>query len=424
MTFSAAPLPEDLDLAGLLEALFRRLRAVCPDCAAEVPDGDEVGLARRIVAAVADPASSTGLAPDQLSEVEAAVGELVASEDPDALLAGDPRFESPLVARLLIRRARTLAGSRSRDGVRVASLAIRSAERVSSYLWGRDYARTTLLQARCSRVEALRAAGRLEEAHREVEHLLDSLEPDVLPRLRGDLHLLAGQVRLDQGELGDAAGLLFVAREVYEASRDAPRLGRTVLRLAEVYRETGQIDLAVDSARRATELLDPAEEPQAHASARHNLAIYLCDAGRPFDARAELEASRSVKGFVPPRATHLRSRWIEGRIHEQVGDWETAERLYREVQRHFAQGNLPIDASLASIDLAWLLVERKRYPEAFAVSSWLGIHFRRHDFPLPVLTALLGFREALRASPLDPEELFAHLATLRALLRRSSSLGP
>lgn len=107
MSSSAASLPEDLDLEVLLTELLRRLRNVCPDCSStEIPDCDELELARRILAAVTDPASSTGLAGDQLYQAETAVDELLSSPDPQPLVEHDPRFESPLVARLLVRRSR------------------------------------------------------------------------------------------------------------------------------------------------------------------------------------------------------------------------------------------------------------------------------------------------------------------------------
>ena len=422
MTLPAA-LPEDPDLGDLLTGLFRRLRETWPGCADPTEAlslYDEAELARRILAAVADPSSAAGLDPDPAYAAETTVSTLLAADDPDELLDHNPRVENPLVARLLIRRARAHTSTGSRHAVRIATFAVRASERINRYTWGHDYVRTTRLQARCTRVDALRAARRLDDAQEEAAQLLESLDPALPPRLRGDLRLLAGQVRRDRGEHAEAAALLFAARDIYEAASDGPRLGRALLLLADVYREHGQTDLAVDAARRAASLLDPETDRAAHASARHNLAIYLCDTGRPVEARAELEASRRVRGVATGRGERLRSLWIEARIHEQLGDAATAERLYREAQEGLLAACLPLDAGRAGLDLAWLLVEDGRHAEAFEVSTWLGILFRRHEAPPAALTALLAFREAAQADSVEAEDLLDCLAILRAVLRRAS----
>ena len=239
-------------------------------------------------------------------------------------------------------------------------------------------------------------------------------------RLRGDIHLLAGQLRRDQGDLEGAAALLFVARDTYESAGDEPRLARTLLELAEAYHDHGQIDLAVDTARRATTLLDPGRDRDALLAARHNLAIYLCDAGHPMEARAELALSRDLQSLAPPPEVTLNSTWVEARILEQLGETEAAERLYREVKLGFLDAHLPTQAVLASLDLAFLLIEHQGYDQAHSEAAWIGLLLRVRRFPRPTFTALLAFREALETSPPAPERALRSLTSLRAELRRSS----
>lgn len=419
MSAEAASRLEHLGLGELLEELVGRVRAAWPGWVGELPECGELELARRVVAAVAADEGSE-LVPDPLYVAEKAVAALGSTDDPSRLVHEDSRFESPLAARLLIRRARARASRQARDAIETATLAVRAAERVSRHVWGREHSRAMVLRARCVRVEALRTAGRLEEAWSEARELLEGAEPGLPPRLRGDLFLLAGQVRRDQGKSREAAALLFSAREVYESAEDEPRLGRTLLQLAEVYREHGQVDLAVEAARRAVSLLDPARDREAYVAARHNLAIYLCDLGRPVEARVELEASRMARGEGPQSEVRLGSLWVEGRIHELIGDSETAERLYREAWEGFEDLERPGQAALVSLDLAWILAEQRRYRECLRVATWLGLLCREHEVPAEVVAALVAFREAVAVARPDGAQVFGSLAELRTLVRRAS----
>ncbi len=413
-----AGLSEDLDLAGLLSELFQRLREVCPDCAVEIPEGDETELARRILSAVgrAESGDPTPAAP--LPQAEEAAAALLDAEDPHALLVRDPRFASPLPTRLLVQRARELSRSKRAEAVRVASLAVRAADLVDPLLWGRSYTRETLLQARLAHAEALRAAGQVEDADRAVTEILGAVDPQVAARLRGDVHLLAGRLCRDSSDLRGAAAHLFKARDLYESVGDDARLGRSLLQLAEVYREHDQVDLAVETARQAVRRLEAVADPEAQLCARHNLAGYLVAAGRLVEARAELEGARALHGATPSPSVRLAGLWIEGRILEQLGDLAGAEGIYREVRDSFLDAGIALESALVALDLATVLVISGRYSEARDVATWLGLVIARHALSRPAHAATLLFREALGAEDPASEEILRHLVTVRAELGR------
>ncbi len=230
---------------------------------------------------------------------------------------------------------------------------------------------------------AVRATGETREAGRVVAALLGSVDSRVAPRLRGDVHLLAGRLRRGDADLQGAARHFFEARGLYESAGDDARLGRALLQLAEVYREHDQVDLAVETAR-----------------------------------RAELEGARALHGKAPSPAVRLGALRIEGRILEQVGDLAGAERLYRRVRDAFLDAGIVLESALVALDLATVLVIGGRYSEARHVGTWLGLVIARHGLSRSAHAAALLFREAVGVGRPAPEEALRHLAAVRAELRR------
>jgi tetratricopeptide (TPR) repeat protein len=272
------------------------------------------------------------------------------------------------------------------------------------------------LEARMCRVEALLALGEIPEAAREAPVLLAEADLRFGARLRGDLHILAAHVRRRLGDLEGTASLLMAARGLYEAIGDGSRLGRALLLLGEVYRDHGQVDLAVDAARRAVGCFEGEGDREAERCARHNLAIYLCDAGRPGEAWEELVRSRELLGEGVEGAVLLSSRWVEGRIREELGEVEAAEGLYRRVRRGFLERGVVREAVRVSLDLAGLWVETGRAEEAEEVATWLEAVSRGEPGLKAVAVEAVGLREAIRER--EPVVgLLRRLARLGSLLQ-------
>lgn len=350
-----------------------------------------------------------------LSLAQRAVRDLVAAERPEALVRRDRRFESPLPARLLIRRARAAAPVDPREALRVADLAVYVAGRVDRWVWGSEAVTAVRCEARAVRVEALLHFGELGTAAAEARELVAAADERIGARLRGDLHLLAAHVARRCGEIEEAAGLLLAARGLYEILGDGSRLGRALLQLGEVYREHGQVDLAVDATRRAVGCFEAEEDWEAEGCARHNLAIYLCDVGRPGEARAELERSRRLWGEDVRARVRATSRWVEGRIHEEIGDVSTAERLYRRARKELLELGAVCEAVRVGLDLVGLWVETERYPEAERWVRWLEVLLREEPDLAELQVELAGLREAV-AGEETPVELLRRLGRIRKLL--------
>lgn len=341
--------------------------------------------------------------------------DLLTAERPEELFRRDPRFESPLPARLLVRRARAAGSVDALEALRTAELAVCVAGRVDPAVWGAEAVTAVRCEARAARVEALLHLGDLGTASGEVRELLAEADERLGARLRGDLHLLGALVARRCGEIEDAAGLLMVARDLYDRLGDEPRLGRALLQLGEVYREHGQVDLAVESARRAAACFERREDRESERYARHNLAIYLCDAGRPFEARAELERSRMLWGEEVEPHVRASSRWVEGRIHEEIGDVARAEGLYRRVRKELLELGAVGEAVRVGLDLVGLWVENERCAEAERGVRWLEVLLGREPELVEVRVELVALRDGLGGGE-TPGELLRRLGRVRRLL--------
>ncbi len=262
--------------------------------------------------------------------------------------------------------------------------------------WGAEAVTAVRCEARAARVEALLHLGDFSGASGEARELLAEADERLGARLRGDLHLLGALVARRCGEIEEAAGRLMTARGFYERLGDEARLGRALLQLAEVYREHGQVDLAVESTRRAGGCFEQAGDRGSERYARHNLAIYLCDAGRPFEARAELERSRMLWDEEVDPHVRASSRWVEGRIHEEIGDVSRAEGLYRRVRKELLELGAVGEAVRVGLDLVGLWVENERYADAERGARWLEVLLGYESDLAEVRVELVGLRDGLR----------------------------
>jgi tetratricopeptide (TPR) repeat protein len=297
----------------------------------------------------------------------------------------------------------------------VADLAVSIAARVDPGVWGPEAVVAVRCEALASRVEALLHVGELRTAAGEARELVTEADERIGARLRGDVHLIAAHVARRCGEIEEAAALLMAARGFYEAIGDGSRLGRALLRLGEVYREHGQVDLAVSATRGAVGCFEDGGDREAERCARHNLAIFLCDEGRPLEARAELERSRMLRGEdVGPRVRAI-SRWVEGRIHEEIGDVSRAEGLYRRVRKELLQLGAVAEAVRVGLDLVGLWVETERQAEAERGVWWLEVLWGEEPDLAEVRVELVGLRDAV-AEGGTPGELLRRLGRIRKLL--------
>jgi hypothetical protein len=126
--------------------------------------------------------------------------------------------------------------------------------------------------------------------------------------------------------------------------------------------------------------------------------------------------SRELLGEELKGAVLLSSRWVEGRIREELGDVDATGGVYRRVRKGFLElGNMH-GAVLVSLDLAGLWIEAGRAEQTEEVATWLAAVFRDELGSKKVAVEAVGLREAIRKRK-PVAKLLGRLPRLRFLLR-------
>jgi tetratricopeptide (TPR) repeat protein len=338
----------------------------------------------------------------------------LAGDPPNELLSSLPADRTPLLARRLLLRARHL--SEAEQSLRLADMALEVIDRIEDPAWGADYLWAIRIEARLVRVEALFKEGDLDQAISEVQPLLAAATPEIGARLRGDVHFLAALIYLQLGESDQAHSLLSTARDLYGVVEAPARLGRALLHLSELYRSRGELARALDATSQAVTLFKGERDPRASFCARHNLALYLCEANRPSEAGRQLELSRAEYASCPHPLAVLSSRWVEARVCEQLGEIETAITLYGEVQTGFVAARLPRHLVNVSLDLVTLLVDHARIAAAKAAVAVVADQLREGDSDETLGSEVRELLQELERSAPSIPRLRRRLLQLRTVL--------
>jgi len=399
----------ELPVRTLIQLGLDHLRALCPLCREEVdawwreqrqPGSYEQAFAS--LQAVLEHQAPRIEAAQRRAKTDLAELKELPSEDRLAKIErARTRFRGVAMMELLLRESRACLPADASASYHYAELARAVAQR-SPHEEGimEQWALAAALKANARRVQGdRREAGNLFAHARSIQRRYDVADPLVTAELDG----LEASLRKDERRFDEAARLLQRAELTLGVLGDRRRVARVLLQLGEVYRDRGEPERAWEAASRALSELDPEQEPRLYLTARHNLAHYLCDAGRYEEAREALAANhRLYEGFTDSW-TRLRVRWLEGKIARGLGEEEGAEEAFRAVRDGFlAEGN-GYDAALASLDLALLYLDQGRTGEVQRLAGEMVPIFEAQDVHREAVAALMLFRRAAEAEALTRE---------------------
>jgi tetratricopeptide (TPR) repeat protein len=180
-----------------------------------------------------------------------------------------------------------------------------------------------------------------------------------------EAHLLTLQAswHRDLGNFERAVELLDRATEIYRGLNDFHLEGRTLLSqsatLGFVHPEKG-----IELAQAGLALIDPRREPRLEWCGRHNLALFLNDAGKPREALAMLEASRPLYEQFNDPWTRTRLNWLEGKIARSLGYLGEAEETFKRLWFDLQQPVYAHELTLVSLDLVETYIALGKHKEA------------------------------------------------------------
>ncbi|MCH9650694.1 MAG: hypothetical protein K0U98_20855 [Deltaproteobacteria bacterium] len=320
------------------------------------------------------------------------------------LVRNSERYGSWSLVTKLGESSREAVARNPNEAVSLASLAVEISKSLQPWSYDERVTEDIKAQAWALLGNALRVANDLKaaaEAFRQAEEFLqkgsglDTVRVEVL-----DLKatLLAGQRRFD-----DARSLLGEALAVYRDIEDPHLQGRVMIKDALVCREVGNLEEAATILKEGLSLINPNREPRLAFVGQQNLTVLLVDLHRLDEAQERVSMVRDLAQKLDNPLDEIRTDWLEGRIHFEVGDFAIAEDILIRVKDHFLRASLPYDAALVSLELALIYSQEERLREMKFLALEILPVFARNEIHREALAAFTLFGRAAAAEEATAE---------------------
>lgn len=397
----------DAESSELLHRLFEHLAELCPECRRElgvllenepldldVPLTDVTTIPPAFWTTVEEERNhrDSVLLPTAREEMEILL-ETPREERRDLILESDDGFRNPVLVQLLLNEYWERVNDDVEDARHLGHLALEIARRISQETYGRWLRQDLVLRSRACIANALRAAGELKRADRDMVRILREVDYAPEPLLQAEIFSFAASLRKDQRRFEEAEDLLDKALELYRQVNDLPKAAGVLVNRANLRYHQGRPREASDVYHQALALIDRDEHPRMFIHIEHNLASCLCDLGEYETAQRRLQDVTELWSQHPDTHFQLRRRWLLGRIALGLGQ-SHAEDLLLEVRDDFAAQSLGYDAALVNLDLALLYTEQGRPADVRKLAEEMLPIFQAQDIHREALAALLIFRRA------------------------------
>jgi len=270
---------------------------------------------------------------------------------------------------------------------------------------------------------ALRAIGKIKEADERFKRTRSLIRNEDVTNLLvyAEVDWLEGILRKDQHRFREAEALLIRSATLYQLAGERIEATRPLLTLGLMYNERQELTKAVETTELALRDLSSEAEPRLYCYARHNLTLFLCDAGRYREAEESLGNDRELYREYTDAYTQSRLVWVEGKIAFGLGRMDDAEGTFIAIRQSFIDQGNGYDAAMVSLDLALIYVKMSRTAELKQVAEEMHAVFAAEDIHREALAALRLFQEAAREEKLTVE-LIENLAIYLKRARANPSL--
>ncbi|MFW6012484.1 MAG: hypothetical protein ACOC92_02110 [bacterium] len=391
-----------------IRVLLHRIKDSCATCRAEASRADEMDVAlesyRQPVARALDvedalqrAAEEAQTAPDLLEALRP-----LSSEQRLLRIRNSPaRFANPALGEEILAEARaclpddpggSLAWARSLEAVAQAYPTPCHGHQVLAIAY---------------RGNAYRALGDLGQAqlfltrarNTQRRHLVADAD------VHAELHSFFGSLYTDLRQFDDAAGELEQAAELFRELRDELRLARVLMKIGNLHVLAGDLPAALRVDHQALYLLSPEHHRPLYLSARLNYAFHLQEAGRPLEARDQVEYERLA--FLEEADAHTRIRydWLNARLAADLTDPADAERQFLILLDHFVAQAHGFNAALVCLELAELYYAEEQFHEVCNVAGHALELFRAYETHPGAQAALQLVRDAALARTLTTKAL-------------------
>jgi tetratricopeptide (TPR) repeat protein len=323
------------------------------------------------------------------------------AESREALL-GDERFHTWGLFELLIDRAWETSLQDPALAQDLASLALRLSDRLSPALYRPELVEDLRARAWAYLGNARRLTSDLDGAEQAFANAAAHLRKGTGdPIERAILLDREASLRRAQRRFAEALDCLTRAVGIFLRNGERHRAGRSLVNFSLVHSYAGNTAESIAALFESLELLDAETDPRTMLCARHNLAGYLVEAGRPREARRLFRGTSALYRGFPDAWTQNRRQWLQGRIDHALGRLRAAEASLRAARDGFLAEGIPYDTALASLDLALLYAEQGRTGELKRLAAAMIPIFASCHIHREALAALAFFRQAVEAEKAD-----------------------
>ncbi|MFW6012405.1 MAG: hypothetical protein ACOC92_01705 [bacterium] len=323
------------------------------------------------------------------------------------------RLQGPVFCILLLEEAR-----RHIPGDPAEALSLADAAVGANVRYARDFPPDPEIQAPALAVRgnAKRALGRIRAAEEDLEaarKLLDS--PALTDPLTGaEVHAYLGSLRKDQGYLEEALFHLRRAAVLYQVHGHREEAARELLTMGTVYYRHHEFSTAVESDRRALDLLDEGSQAWLLGYAHYNLAFHLHAAGETDRAAAYLKAHTELILSASDQLANL-FVWLRARIAWSREDLQGARKLFTEARKRALDRGIAWDAGLVGLELALVELVEGRTGRARKLATEALELFAEQDVARETRAALELLEAAARQDALTREALERAVAALEEI---------
>jgi tetratricopeptide (TPR) repeat protein len=326
-------------------------------------------------------------------------------------VASDPRMQTWGLYNLLLQTARKTTPAAPEQALEIAELALAVADHLDPAVYTEprvtDFQAAALaVRGNCKRVlEDFDGAGTdLDEA----AELLRQGSGD--PLEKAAILSYQGSFLTDIGLYEKARKTLDRAILIYRKAGDEAKIGRTLLQQSAAVGYTDPAG-AVAILKEAGHFLDRSREPFLELCRRHNLALFLNDAGSPAEALHVLEDSWNLYQQFPDHS--LRLSWLEGKIERSLGNLHSAGEIFERAAAGFLARSQFQEHLLASLDLAEACYAQGDRERTLEICTGLQKALESWNMHAEGMATMMLFVSSLRESQVEQDAFLRLAQTLR-----------
>jgi tetratricopeptide (TPR) repeat protein len=174
--------------------------------------------------------------------------------------------------------------------------------------------------------------------------------------------------------------------------------GKLLLTKSQILRALGDIETSTEMLHEAIPHIDSDRDPRTAFGVRCQFLRNLCLQGRVAEAEPHFPALQALAERLGQEMDLLHVSVLNARIAAGCGHAEEAEEGFEQARRKFfaKKPRLVLDYAQVSMDLALLLLEQGRMPEARTLAEQMKWIFSSQGIETEALAALRIFCEAAR----------------------------